>query len=561
MKRLLTISLFLMMLSIIVIGCLDNDETYLSESRGIPPVMSNLSIIDTVTKLSYTGSIFSMIQVRQYISTVIIDDGDSDISARLKLTVSWKIISELPTGQAESGTSHYWLYDDGTAGDETAGDHVYTGTWVRSIESDDFTEDVYLYITDNNGNASNMFSARFTFNRYAGNVPVMPVNLASSDITTSSFTLSWDAVDEATAYKIYRNSSYYLTVGSETTSASITSLSSGTSYNMQVAAVNNSGAGEKSGTLAVSTEQELAGHSFEETVNVGKAPWGLAVEANDNYLYVTNWASGTLSIIQRSDHTIAKTISVGLNPSGIAAEPGGQYVYVTNSAVNDSTVSVIEISSNTVDKTITVGNRPRGIAAEPTGTYVYVTRLSADRVTVIEVATNTVDSEIDVGDGPDGITAVLGQLFVYSANSYEDTVSVISTVTNTVSETITVGNGPRAMAAHPAGSYVYAANWYDDTVSVIDTVTNSVLTTVQVGNGPQALAATHEHVYTANYFDDTVSVIRISDNTVVRTINLNGTSQGSGHFGPRSIAVDSSGDNLYIANHNMDNVSVFQIEP
>src|SRR5271167_883174 len=58
-----------------------------------------------------------------------------------------------------------------------------------------------------------------------------------------------------------------------------------------------------------------------------------------------------------------------------------QFVYITNSG--SSTVSVIDAASNTVVATVTVGSGPTGVAITPDGTQAYVTNQNENSVSVI----------------------------------------------------------------------------------------------------------------------------------------------------------------------------------
>jgi YVTN family beta-propeller protein len=89
---------------------------------------------------------------------------------------------------------------------------------------------------------------------------------------------------------------------------------------------------------------------------------------------------------------VVATIDVGLAPFGIAVTPDGSNVYVTNLS---NTVSVIATATNVVSATISVGNGPVGIAFTPDGSKAYVAN-QYDHT----VSTNTMVATIDVGISP-----------------------------------------------------------------------------------------------------------------------------------------------------------------
>jgi YVTN family beta-propeller protein len=116
-------------------------------------------------------------------------------------------------------------------------------------------------------------------------------------------------------------------------------------------------------------------------------------------------------------------------------------VYLTN--FHSVTVSVIDTATNNVTSTVDVGSAPRGVAVNPDGTKVYVANLYTGAVFVIDTATNTV-TDVGVGNGPYGVAVSPDGTKVYVANEGSNNVSVIDTATNKVTATVNVGNGPVA---------------------------------------------------------------------------------------------------------------------
>ena len=82
--------------------------------------------------------------------------------------------------------------------------------------------------------------------------PSAPTGLNKSDVTQTSFTLTWTAVTGATGYKVYKDSVLYADNVTGTSKA-ITGLTAGTTYSMQVSAVNSAGESAKSTALSVVT--------------------------------------------------------------------------------------------------------------------------------------------------------------------------------------------------------------------------------------------------------------------------------------------------------------------
>ena len=95
-------------------------------------------------------------------------------------------------------------------------------------------------------------------------------------------------------------------------------------------------------------------------------PTGIAI--NGTYAYVTNQAASatTVSVINIATGAVVKTITVGSQPSAVAISPTAKRAYVTNRA--SGTVTVINTDTNTVvGSAIRVGTSPQDVAVNSAG--------------------------------------------------------------------------------------------------------------------------------------------------------------------------------------------------
>src|SRR5439155_14434827 len=113
----------------------------------------------------------------------------------------------------------------------------------------------------------------------------------------------------------------------------------------------------------------------------------VAADAQD-FAYVANSGSASVSVIHTASNTVVATIGVGSGPRRVALTPDGTRAYVTNGGSGD--VSVIHTATNTVVATVGAGSGPLGVAITPDGTRAYVTNGESGTVSVINTANNTV---------------------------------------------------------------------------------------------------------------------------------------------------------------------------
>ncbi|WND35447.1 glycoside hydrolase family 18 protein [Streptomyces sp. BB1-1-1] len=88
-------------------------------------------------------------------------------------------------------------------------------------------------------------------------VPSAPAGLSVSGTTSSSASLTWNAVSGATGYNIYRDGTKVTAVTG--TSATITGLAASTSYSMQVTATNAAGESARSAAVTARTTEQGGG--------------------------------------------------------------------------------------------------------------------------------------------------------------------------------------------------------------------------------------------------------------------------------------------------------------
>ena len=51
---------------------------------------------------------------------------------------------------------------------------------------------------------------------------------------------------------------------------------------------------------------------------MGNSPEGIAITPDGSYAYVTNYGSGTVSVIDTSTNAVIATVTVGTDPYGVA---------------------------------------------------------------------------------------------------------------------------------------------------------------------------------------------------------------------------------------------------
>ncbi len=179
-----------------------------------------------------------------------------------------------------------------------------------------------------------------------------------------------------------------------------------------------------------------------------------------NRLYVTNFSSEDVHVIDLNrDLTIAK-IKVGSGPSAMALSPNLDKVYVAN--LWTGTVSIISTALNEVIGEIAIPcdcpkSGPFGLALTPDGAKLYVNNLNDGSVRIVDTATNKVTGKVAgvydwalryIAVSPDGE-------YVWAVGTGEGSLFVIRTSDDRLVTRINGLTSARHLSFTPDGTRVY----------------------------------------------------------------------------------------------------------
>ena len=68
------------------------------------------------------------------------------------------------------------------------------------------------------------------------------------------------------------------------------------------------------------------------SITVENGPVEFTYNPDNGNLYVSNYASDSVSVIDSDTNRVIATITVGSSPYGLAYNPNNQYIYVANQA-------------------------------------------------------------------------------------------------------------------------------------------------------------------------------------------------------------------------------------
>ncbi|WP_328691666.1 IPT/TIG domain-containing protein [Streptomyces caniferus] len=283
-------------------------------------------------------------------------------------------------------------------------------------------------------------------------------------------------------------------------------------------------------------------------IPVGHAPLWAAITPDGRHVYVTNFGTSSISVIDTATRTVITTIAVTNGPWEIVITPDGLRAYVA--CFGTDSVAVIDTATHSVTSTIPGLNKPLGLTVTPDGSRLYAASLGGDRVDVISTATDTLIASVPLSSGPRGVAVTPDGSQVYVTEEGANTVEVIDTAGHTVIATIEGFLFPRGVAVSPDGQRAYVSEYGGNRLGVIDTVTHSVASTLTGLPIPLGVAVGHNGLlaYVTCDGDDSVAVIDLVRNEVIDTV--------PGFHAPAWLVITPDDLEVYVVNNGNETVSV-----
>jgi YVTN family beta-propeller protein len=229
------------------------------------------------------------------------------------------------------------------------------------------------------------------------------------------------------------------------------------------------------GSVALFTNASSPTVVYSETIQgLGEEPGGIAVNPKGTQVYITDFGSASINVIDAKNNTLVPyQLQAGNGPTGLAFTPNGKYVYIAN--FDDNTVVVIDTATQLlVGSPITVGTNPQSVVMAPKGKTVYVTNQDGT-VSVIDTASNKVTATINTNSGnnhgyPGSAITPDGKYFYVVAQSSLEVVMVSTATNQIVGTAIPMPNFPSYIVVAPDGKTAYIAA--NDEILVVDITTN-----------------------------------------------------------------------------------------
>jgi YVTN family beta-propeller protein len=192
-------------------------------------------------------------------------------------------------------------------------------------------------------------------------------------------------------------------------------------------------------------------------IEVGIIPKVITVSPDEKLVFVANWNSASISVIDADSFQVIKTIKVGAIPRGIRFTPDGKFAYICNFGA--STISRINIDDLEVDLTLNnVGYKPRDIVIRNDGKYAYYTNFGDGYIRKLDIEENKVVDKIKIGSQPRTLCITNNNKYIFAVNYSSGTISVINADNFELINEYRADIGAVGVALSPCMRYLWVTN-------------------------------------------------------------------------------------------------------
>ena len=324
------------------------------------------------------------------------------------------------------------------------------------------------------------------------------------------------------------------------------------------------------------------------------------------FAYVTNGASGTVTVLDVVHLRVDREIQVGQRPVAVVASPTRNEVYVLNSgnAQGYGSVSVLDAEKNAVVATIAVRRMPMSLDVDTEGGYAYVSNTGSNSVSVIDLKARREVAVIGTGEGPEMARISADGKSLVVTNREGHSVSIVDPATRQIRKVfegcagaldvailpdsskafvacsgghqimaialaraadangaakpdalealLDVGQAPVHLALKPDGGELFVSNSESDSISEVITSTDDVGGAYLIGSHPVRGLVNSDNslLYECNFRSQEISMYAIDDGKRAGSISVGD--------GPVALAFSAGGHLLFAADERSGDVAVIR---
>ena len=289
-------------------------------------------------------------------------------------------------------------------------------------------------------------------------------------------------------------------------------------------------------------------YSFEDSAFVGNFPRDIDIDPLLNTLYVPNYESGTVSVIDSKNMVVKDTVFIHgqSNPTKIVVDSNRHLVFVSDKISGSLTV-IDGIDGNVIDS-MKIGNSLWDLDINEKNGKLYVSDLINNQIIVVDTINLEIIKSIDVAQSPWAVMVNENSNMIYVASGTSEVIHVIDGTDDVLVNEINPGVKPWGLSINEKSNVLYVTSWDSNFIAVIDLQNDQILYQIPVLPGAWQMTTNQNNGVTIISNEHSNELYLLDEHSKqFQTITMFNS--------PQSMAMSPFSNTVYVVNPLSDSVS------
>jgi len=281
--------------------------------------------------------------------------------------------------------------------------------------------------------------------------------------------------------------------------------------------------------------------SVEDSVLVGDFPRDVGLDSILNTLYVPNYESGSVSIVNSNNMLLEDTVFLDgqSNPTKIVVDSNRHLVFVSDKI--SGILTIIDGKSGSIIDSIKIGDSLWDLDFNENTGKLYVSDLIKNEIIIVDTTHFEIINTIKLDASPWDIVVNQNSNLVYVASGTSEKIHIIDGSSDNVIDKINPGVTPWGLSINEKSNVLYVSSWDSDSVIVIDLQNRTTLFEIPVIPGVWQMATNQNNGVTIISNEHSNELYILDENSKpFQTINVSDS--------PQSMIMSPTSNTVYVVN-------------
>ena len=295
-------------------------------------------------------------------------------------------------------------------------------------------------------------------------------------------------------------------------------------------------------------------YSFQNSVIVGDFPRDIDIDPILNSLYIPNYESGTVSIIDSENMIIKDTILINngnSNPAQIVVDSNRHLVFVSDKI--SGILTILDGVNGDLISSMDIGDSLWDLAINEKNGKLYVSDLIKNQIIIVDTENLEVIKSIPIYQSPWSIVINQKTNLVYVASGISETIHVIDGNTDRIINEINSNVKPWGLSINEKSNVLYVTSWDSNSILVIDLQNNEIIYEIPIVSGVWRISTNQNSGVTTISNEHANELYLLDKNSrLFQTISVENS--------PQSLIVSPTSNTIYVTNTLSNSVSKITYE-